>query len=183
MGINSKIGHKAVFLDRDGVVNKAIVIAGMPYPPKSIDELQILPGVRDGIAQLMQNHFKVFIVTNQPDVARGTVLLQNVQVINTFLAKELSIEKVYCCFHDGIENCSCRKPKPGMIFEAAEEWGLDLSNSFLIGDRWRDIEAAHNAGLTSILIDYDYNEKKVKPNYTCTDFKSAVDFILNPQNI
>jgi D-glycero-D-manno-heptose 1,7-bisphosphate phosphatase len=181
MGINSKIGHKAVFLDRDGVVNKAIVIEGLPYPPKSIDELQILPGVRDGIAQLMQFNYKIFIVTNQPDVARGTALLDKVQEINYFLSKELFIEQVYCCFHDGIESCNCRKPKPGMILQAAEEWDLDLNNSFLIGDRWRDIEAAQNAGVTSILIDYNYNEKKVEPNHTCADFKSAVDFILNPK--
>jgi len=179
VGINSKIENKAVFLDRDGVINKAIVIDGKPYPPSTIKEVEILPGVQDGISLLKWNGYKIFVITNQPDVARGTASIQNVQSINSFLAEQLSIDKVYCCFHDENENCNCRKPKPGMINEAAEEWSINLGSSFLIGDRWRDIEAAQNANVVSILLDYDYNEKKVTPYFKCTDFKTAVNFILN----
>lgn len=178
MGINSKIKVKAVFLDRDGVINKAIVINGRPYPPKSINELEILPGVEEGIKRLKQNEYKIFVVTNQPDVARGTALIQTIQEMNSFIEKKLFIDEIYCCFHDGKEKCNCRKPNPGMLIQAAEEWGIDLKNSFLIGDRWRDIEAANSVGVISILLDYDYDEKKVEPHFKCTEFKNAVDFIL-----
>lgn len=176
MGISSKI--KAVFLDRDGVINKAVVIDNKPYPPTCIQEMEILPGVKDGILLLRKNGFLVFIVTNQPDVARGKTPIEKVQEINNFLEKELCIDEVYCCYHDGKEGCDCRKPKPGMILDTQKKWNIDLSRSFMIGDRWRDIEAGKSAGLTTILIDYLYDEKRVEPDFTCYNFKEAVSYIL-----
>jgi len=177
VGINEV--SKAIFLDRDGVVNKSVVKDGKPYPPASIKDLEIIDGVKEGIEKLKKNGFKIFIVTNQPDVARGNTLPGNVQAINTFLERELSINGVYCCLHDDMDDCECRKPKPGMILEAAKTWNIDLSRSFMIGDRWRDIEAGKRAGVTSILIDYNYDEKKVAADFECSNFSEAVYFILN----
>lgn len=171
--------NKAVFLDRDGVLNKSIVKDGKPYPPASIKEFEILPGVVDGIASLKSAGFITIVVTNQPDVGRGVTLEQDVQKINQFLQQELGLDDVFCCFHGGQENCDCRKPKPGMILAASLKWNIDLTKSYMIGDRWRDIEAAIAANVTSILIDYHYDEKRVEPDFSCTEFKSAVEYILN----
>ena len=176
MGISSKI--KAVFLDRDGVINKAVVIDNKPYPPPCLAELEILPGVKEGIILLKQNGYHIFVVTNQPDVARGKTSIEKVQEINDYLEKELLIDEVYCCYHDGIEACSCRKPKPGMIFDASAKWNIDFSRSFIIGDRWRDIEAGRQASVSTILIDYGYDEERVEPNHACKNFSEAVFYIL-----
>jgi len=178
MGIGSKIKAKAVFLDRDGVVNQAVVIDGKPYPPATLIETIILPGVKEGITDLKANGYKIFVVTNQPDVGRGTTSLDKVNEINFYLKSQLNIDAIYCCYHDGIENCDCRKPKPGMILKAAAEWKIDLETSYMIGDRWRDIDAAKAARVTSILIDYNYNEKISDPDFKCINFAGAVDYIL-----
>ena len=178
MGIGSEVKNKAVFLDRDGVINKAVVIDGKPYPPASLDELKILSGVREGIALLKKNGFKILVVTNQPDVSRGKTLPETVETINRFLEKELKIDQVYCCYHDGNENCSCRKPKPGMLLGASKDWNIDLKVSYIIGDRWRDVEAGKAAGVKTLLIEYGYDEKRIEPDFTCTDFSTAVSHIL-----
>lgn len=173
--------NKAVFLDRDGVINATCVRNGKPYPPNSLEEFKILPGVREGLQTLRIAGFKLFIITNQPDVARGKTPQEKVDNIHLFIKNELPIDEVRCCFHDDIDNCSCRKPKPGMILELSEKWQINLSNSYIIGDRWRDIEAGKRAGVISLLIDYNYDEKRIEPDYTCSDFSSAVNNILNSQ--
>jgi len=175
MGINQV---KAVFLDRDGVINKAVVIDGKPYPPNSLRELVILPGVQEGIADLKSNGFKIFVVTNQPDVARGKTPIEKVVEINQYLKTTFNIDEVYCCYHDGFENCDCRKPKPGMLLKAANDWQIDLKSSYMIGDRWRDIDAAKAAGVKSILIDYHYDEKVSDSDFKCVNFADAVNYIL-----
>lgn len=171
--------QKAVFLDRDGVINEAVVINGKPYPPPSLSELKLIPGVKDGVYQLKKAGYKIFVITNQPDVARGITPVENIHLIHSYLKVELDLDEVRCCFHDDTDNCQCRKPKPGMILELTEKWDIDLSTSYLIGDRWRDIEAGKAANITSILIDYGYNEKKTEPDFLCTDFISAVNTILH----
>jgi D-glycero-D-manno-heptose 1,7-bisphosphate phosphatase len=173
--------NKAVFLDRDGVINKAVVIDSKPFPPASINELEIIEGVKEGIAQLKEAGYIIIVATNQPDVARGKTALQKVQEINSFLESKLSIDEVYCCYHDGPDNCHCRKPKPGMLLDAAEKYRIHLQQSFMIGDRWRDIEAGKEAGVTTILIDYNYDEKKTAPDFTAANFSEAVNYILQPQ--
>jgi D-glycero-D-manno-heptose 1,7-bisphosphate phosphatase len=170
--------NKAVFLDRDGVINKAVVIEGRPYPPASLQQMELLPGVAAGILLLKQAGYLVFVATNQPDVARGKTPQAAVDEINHYLQNHLHIDEVYCCYHDGIENCDCRKPKPGMLLQAAAKYDVDLNTSFMVGDRWRDIEAGIQAGVTTVLIDYQYDEKKVAANFTCNSFSEAVGFIL-----
>lgn len=175
MGIHTKV--KAVFLDRDGVINKAVVLNGRPYPPSSISDLIIVDGVEDGLLTLKQLGFLLIIVTNQPDVARGKTSITVVNEINSFLKKELNLDDIYCCIHDSFDYCNCRKPKPGMIFEAAKKWNIDLTQSFIVGDRWRDIETGINAGVKTLLIDYGYDEKFIKPDFISKDFRGVVEYI------
>lgn len=178
MGVGSKIKSKVIFLDRDGVLNKAIVKNGKPYPPSKIEELEILPGVYEGIQLLKHSGFKLIVITNQPDVARGVTTIEVVNEINNSIIKQLEVDEIICCFHDDSENCECRKPKPGMILQALKKWDIDLSVSYLIGDRWRDIQTAKNIGLTSILIKYDYDEKKINADFECSNLEEAANFIL-----
>jgi D-glycero-D-manno-heptose 1,7-bisphosphate phosphatase len=151
---------KAVFLDRDGVINKALVVNDKPYPPANLMELQILPNVERALSNLRKYNYKLIVVTNQPDVARGKVLLETVNEINSYLQKVLSIDEFFCCFHDDSDNCKCRKPKPGGILSMIQKYNIDTTQSFMVGDRWRDVEAGKAAGCKSIFIDYGYNERK-----------------------
>lgn len=170
---------KAVFLDRDGVLNKAEIIDGKPFPPASVDKLEIPEGVKDGLISLKKAGYLLIVITNQPDVSRKTTTEERVSEMNEYLRKELLLDDVFCCFHDNTDNCDCRKPKPGMVFSASKKWNIDLSNSFLIGDRWRDIETGKNVGLRTILIDYHYDEKYVEPDFTCQNFTEATNIILS----
>jgi D-glycero-D-manno-heptose 1,7-bisphosphate phosphatase len=152
--------RKAVFLDRDGVINAAKIINGKPYPPKDIRELKILPGVFEALNDLHRKEYILLVVTNQPDVARGTTLKIDVELINNALKKSLPIDDFFTCYHDDRDKCICRKPSPGNILLAANKFKIDLAQSYLIGDRWRDIESGISAGCKTIFIDYNYNEKK-----------------------
>ena len=150
MGISSEIKVKAVFLDRDGVLNKAKIILNKPYPPSNMDEMEISIGVHNGIKLLKKAGFKLIVITNQPDVARGTADIDVINTLNNYILSELEVDEIKCCFHDDSENCNCRKPKPGMILDAVNQWNIDLSTSYLVGDRWRDIETAKDTKLTTI---------------------------------
>ncbi len=175
MGVSSEV--KAVFLDRDGVLNKPVIVNGKPYPPKSLNELEILEGVKEGLEQLSELNLLLIVVTNQPDVARGLTTAKVVDEINNNLKQKLLIDDIFCCMHDNSDNCECRKPKPGLIFDAAKKWDIDLTSSFMIGDRWKDVEAGRRAGLKTILIEHQYKEKYDKPDFTCHNFLEAVNTI------
>jgi D-glycero-D-manno-heptose 1,7-bisphosphate phosphatase len=152
--------RRAVFLDRDGVINRAFVRDGKPYPPEGLDELEVLPGVADALAALREAGFLLIIVTNQPDVARGTKTREEVEAINAALGLALPIDEFRTCFHDSADNCDCRKPKPGALLAAAAAHGIDLAESFMVGDRWRDTEAGQRAGCKTVFIDCGYREKQ-----------------------
>jgi len=137
---------RAVFLDRDGTLIRNYLENEIFVPLRNFDEFEILPGVKSAVALLIANGFEIVVVTNQPDVARGKVEIQFVQSINDLLGEELSIKHFYVCPHDNAENCSCRKPKPGMILAAARDLDLSVSESFLVGDSWKDLAAAGEAG-------------------------------------
>lgn len=167
----------AVFLDRDGIINKAVVRDGKPYPPASLSDLQWVEGIKELIDGVKNLGYKVFVFTNQPDVARGDMSQATVDEIHNYIVKQLNIDKVYCCFHDDKDNCHCRKPKPGMILDAQKEWSVDLGRSFVVGDRWRDIAAGQAAGVRTILVDYNYNEKKVTPDFTTRNLAEVLTVI------
>ena len=172
--------HRAVFLDRDGVINKAHMVDGKPYPPRNLDELELIPGVEHAILQLRDHDYFCIVITNQPDVARGKASRETVESINQFLIQNLAIHEIISCYHDGHENCDCRKPKPGSLLKAALKYNIDLSKSFMVGDRWRDIEAGENAGCKTFFIDYQYNEKQPQnPTYKVASLTDVVNIILN----
>jgi D-glycero-D-manno-heptose 1,7-bisphosphate phosphatase len=148
--------RRAVFLDRDGVLNRAFVRDGKPYPPASLEELEILPGVPEALARLRQAGFLLIVVTNQPDVARGTQRRERVEAINDALTSALPLDEVVTSYEDG--DSPRRKPNPGMLLEAAERHRIDLACSFMIGDRWKDVEAGRRAGCRTVFIDYGYRE-------------------------
>jgi D-glycero-D-manno-heptose 1,7-bisphosphate phosphatase len=149
----------AVFLDRDGVINRAFVRDGAPCPPSSLQDLQILPSVPDALSALKARGYSLVVVTNQPDVARGTSSRELVDSIHERLSRELDLDAILTCFHDSGDDCECRKPKPGLLYQAAEEFGIDLSSSFMVGDRWGDVEAGRRAGCRTFFIDYGYDER------------------------
>ena len=150
--------EKAVFFDRDGVLNSAIVRNGKPFSPTSLSEFRIEYGAGKVIEKLKEMNFLTFIISNQPEIARGNLSIQNVLKMNSLLEQRFGITKSYFCPHDDFDNCECRKPKPGMLIQAALEFDLDLTKCFLVGDRWKDIEAGKAAGCKSILLDRGYDE-------------------------
>jgi D-glycero-D-manno-heptose 1,7-bisphosphate phosphatase len=171
--------EKAVFLDRDGVINQAIVRDGKPYPPKSLKSLKIISGVNDSLQSLISNGWKVIVVTNQPDPARGFTSRREVEKINDHIKQVLSITEVFTCYHIDKDRCYCRKPKAGLLIFAAKKYKINLNNSYMIGDRWKDIEAGNRAGCKTFFIDYSYKEKKpVNFTYQVKSFNEAVKIIL-----
>jgi D-sedoheptulose 7-phosphate isomerase len=173
--------RRAVFLDRDGVINRAIVRNGTPHPPATLEELEIFPDVPEALHELKAHGFELLVITNQPDVARGTQTRDAVEGIHQKLASTLPLDDILVCYHTDQDNCSCRKPKPGMLLEAARKHDLDLSVSFLIGDRWRDIEAGKNAGCKTILIEGGYHEKQSRqaPDARVGSLREAASWIIH----
>ncbi len=151
--------NRAVFLDRDGVISRAVVRNGKPYPPASVEETEILPDTFEALLLLKGAGMRLAVITNQPDVARGTQTRERVEAINAFLAASLPLDRFEVCFHDDNENCDCRKPKPGLIRSAARALGCDPALGFVVGDRWRDIEAGKAAGCRTVWIDRSYVEQ------------------------
>ena len=171
--------NKAVFLDRDGVINRAIVRDGKPYPPCSLSELEILPGVTDALNSLHKAKWLLIVVTNQPDVSRGITRQADVEEINQYLHKCLPIDEILSCYHDSIDACNCRKPMPGALLSAAVAHSIDLQLSYMVGDRWRDTEAGERAGCKTIFLDYGYKEKQPKKfNHRVRSLAEAVEIIL-----
>ncbi|MCI0704236.1 MAG: HAD family hydrolase [Planctomycetia bacterium] len=171
--------QRVVFLDRDGVLNRAFPEGDTTRPPMSVDELELLPGVPESLARLREAGFVLVVVTNQPDVARGKQTREAVEAINTRLGEQLPLLDVFACFHDTPGKCSCRKPKPGLLLSAAAKWNLDLTSGVLIGDRWSDIAAAHAAGCRGVLIDTPFSQRqRCSPDHCAADITEAVDWIL-----
>ena len=171
---------RAVFFDRDGVLNRAVVRGGKPYPPASLRELQILPEASEVLTALHAAGFLLIGVTNQPDVARGTQSRGVVEAINATLLRALPLSEILVCYHDDSDDCFCRKPQPGLLLQASARYNLALSESFLIGDRWRDIEAGQRAGCKTVLLDYGYNERKAEKPADCivSSLADAVTWIM-----
>jgi D-glycero-D-manno-heptose 1,7-bisphosphate phosphatase len=148
----------AVFLDRDGVLNEAFVRDGVPTPPRSVDEFRILPDAAAACSNLKRAGFVLVVVTNQPDVARGTLAAAEVDRIHDRLRRRVPLDEICVCVHDDADGCACRKPRPGMLLDAAERLNLDLARSACVGDRWRDVEAARRAGVKAVYVDRHYGE-------------------------
>lgn len=173
-------GLPAVFLDRDGIINRAIVRDGKPFPPARLEELEILSGTFVSLLELANSGYTLIGVTNQPDVARGTQSRQTVESFNALIQSKLPIREFFVCYHDNGDNCDCRKPKPGLILQAAQKYRLDLSHSWMVGDRWKDIAAGQAAGLKTIFVNYHYAEtyEGLPADFTVDDTSFLADIIL-----
>ena len=168
---------RAVFLDRDGVINRTVVRAGRPHPPASAEDTEVLPGVPEALRALKTAGFALVVVTNQPDVARGTQTHAGVEAIHARLGAELPIDEFRVCYHDDRDGCACRKPQPGLLLQAP---AYDLGQSIMVGDRWRDIEAGRRAGVrATILVDHGYDEShETTPDVRVRSLGEAADWIL-----
>jgi D-glycero-D-manno-heptose 1,7-bisphosphate phosphatase len=149
----------AVFLDRDGVISRPTIRDGRPYPPRSLEELELLPGVQEALHRLKAAGYCLVVVTNQPDIARGIVRRTVVDGMNDWLKSVLPLDAVLMCAHDDRDLCQCRKPLPGLIAQAARELHVECTSSYMIGDRWRDVEAGRRAGCKTFFIDCGYDER------------------------
>lgn len=172
---------RAVFLDRDGVINRAITRDGLPFPPMSLKDFEILPGVPEACAKLKAAGFLLVVATNQPDVGRGIVPRELVEAMNAQMEKVIALDRIEICFHPGrgASDCDCRKPKPGMLLNAAKALDIDLAQSWMVGDRWRDVDCGHAAGCRTVFIEGNYVEKlKQKPDFSARHLGEAADIIL-----
>lgn len=171
--------RKAVFLDRDGVINRAIVVDGRPYAPRHPAEFRLMPGARANVARLRRAGFRIVVVTNQPDVAKRLIDPEDLGRMNKRLIEELAIDTVRVCVHAQEAGCSCRKPRPGMLIAAASELGIDLRRSYMVGDRWSDVEAGRAAGCYTLKIERGYvNDRPVHPDAVVLTFAQAVKHII-----
>lgn len=176
MGISEMKG-RAIFLDRDGVINKTILCDGKPYSPRKFDEFVFNDGIREAVYKMKEFGYKVFVVSNQPDVARGVISQDVLNLMTEKMRFELPLDDIFICPHDDYHHCLCRKPKPGMLMEAVEKWEIDLSSSFIIGDTWKDMEAGRAAGCKTILLDAPYNQDAYC-DFRVESLSEAIDLII-----
>lgn len=169
----------AVFLDRDGVLNEAVVRCGRPHPPATLEDLVLNPEAVHQLPRLRRAGFVLVCVTNQPDVARGLTPLSTVRALNDAVRRELALDDLRCCLHDDGDGCACRKPAPGMLLDAAHDHGIDLSRSVMVGDRWSDVAAGRRAGCRAVLVGSGYSEPpSVEADHRAASLGEAVDWVL-----
>ena len=171
--------RRAVLLDRDGVINRTFVRDGVTYPPRTLKEFEFLPGVLEATKRLADADWLLVVVTNQPDVARGTQTREAIEAMNREVTTFLPVLEVFTCWHDSSAGCECRKPKPGLLLDAARRWGFDLRQSIMVGDRWSDVEAGQAVGCFSILVDNPFGgAERCKPDKSVRDLAEAADWII-----
>lgn len=171
--------RSAVFLDRDGVLNRLVVRDGRAGSPRTLEEFELLPGVDLAVDILRRASLLVVVVTNQPDVARGFLTPAELERMHECLGRFVSVDAIYTCSHDDEDACPCRKPKPGLLLRAAQELQIPLRKSFLIGDTWKDIEAGKAAGCTTFLINpANKNFAGLAPDFVVSNLPAAVEAIL-----
>jgi D-glycero-D-manno-heptose 1,7-bisphosphate phosphatase len=169
---------KAVFLDADGVLNKAIMIDDKPAAPTSVKDLVFFDDVKPSLQRLREAGYLLICVTNKPDVERGLMTQEVVDEILDRYRSELKLDDVCVCFH---EKDPCFKPKPGMILEAASKHNIDLTQSFMVGDRCKDIECGQAAKVKTIWINWNYPlEGRPDPSadFTADSMEDAANWIL-----
>jgi len=170
----------AVFLDRDGVINANLERDGKPVAPTTLAEFRLLPGVEDAVSRLKAAGYLVIVCTNQPDVAAGRTPRPTVEAMHNLVRTKLDVDDIKVCFHSDADRCDCRKPKPGMILAAAQEYAIDLPRSYIIGDRWRDVAAGRAAGCLTIFVEYGYEQEGPnQPDHIVASLAEAADLILD----
>lgn len=176
----SGAARRAVFLDRDGVLIRTNIRNGRPYAITPSDVVNVLGGVPESCSALLRAGFILVMVTNQPDVARGTTPRGFVEDVNGQIRATLGLHAVQVCYHDDKDDCDCRKPRPGLLTSAAEAFDIDLTRSAMVGDRWRDIEAGRRAGCRTVLIGDGYDETGcMTPDFTAASLADAMPWIVS----
>jgi len=176
------MNQKTVFLDRDGIINEVLlsVVSRTPFSPLRMKQVVLVEGIKEVVEELHSMGYLVIVVTNQPDVARHIVDKRTVDRINKKLKDLVGFDDIFTCYHDEIDKCDCRKPKAGLFLKAKGLYGIDFSKSYVVGDRWRDIEAGKGIGAKTIFVDYNYGENKPKnPSFIIKDIKEIVGVIKN----
>ena len=176
--------RRAVFLDRDGVINRSSCVDGRPYAPRRLSDFRLLPGVADAVARLRQAGFLAIVVTNQPDVGNGLMTRATLDAMHARLLRSVTVDSVLVCPHRQDDGCACRKPQPGLILSAIRDFAIDPSCSYMIGDRWSDVAAGKAAGLYSVFIDRGYAEAmQERPDLVATSLPQAARSILSRRSI
>jgi D-glycero-D-manno-heptose 1,7-bisphosphate phosphatase len=170
--------RRAVFLDRDGVLNEAMVRGDRAYAPLTLEDFRLVEGAAAQVGRLRQASLVPIVFTNQPEVARGLLAPETLARMHERLRAAIPVEDVFVCVHDSNDGCACHKPKPGMLHAAAARWGLDLRRSFVVGDRWRDIDAGRAAGCYTILVERPYSQC-ASADAQVASLGEAVDVILS----
>ena len=133
----------------------------------------------ESVARLQSAGYLCICVTNQPDFARGTRTRENIAAMNARVERELGLDDLLVCLHDTPDNCSCRKPGPGMLLEAAQKWNLNLPASWMVGDRASDVRAGKNAGCRTIFLDRGYDRPTgIATDYVCASLAQGTDCIV-----
>ena len=171
--------NKAVFLDRDGVINEVLLRDGRYASPRSKNDFTFIDGIGMFVADLKEKGYLVIVATNQPDLARELLPKHDLDAMHQSLSEKFAVDDIYVCPHVQKDDCSCRKPRPGMLLEAAVKWRVDMSRSFMVGDMERDIEAGRQAGCRTVLVRREYNQDvradHVITAYTPLTFESGTD--------
>jgi D-glycero-D-manno-heptose 1,7-bisphosphate phosphatase len=174
---------RAVFLDRDGVINANLERNGKPVAPTTLEQFSFLPGVEEAVGRLKAAGFAIVVVTNQPDIKNGLTTMETLLAMHAQVRRRLTVDDIKVCLHVDADKCECRKPKPGMLLEAAAQHQIDLPKSYLVGDRWRDIQAGAAAGCLTIFVDYDYpQDGSMQPDWVVRSLPEAVAIILDQEN-
>jgi D-glycero-D-manno-heptose 1,7-bisphosphate phosphatase len=168
----------AVFLDRDGVLIDTHLVDGVTRPPADVAAMRVLPGVDAALERLRAAGFALIVVTNQPDVRRGLQRRERVLAINDALQARFAFDAVQVCFHDTLDDCDCRKPKPGLLLDAARALDLDLRVSYMVGDRPTDIEAGRRAGCRTVCVTHA-GPSTGSADFTAEHLPAAADWILS----
>lgn len=171
----------AIFLDRDGVINRNIVRDGRPFAPTSVEEFILLPGVPEAVTALRAAGYLIIVVTNQPDIATGKQTWATVDLMHKRMRQMVPVDDIEVCGHVEQDHCACRKPKPGMLFNAAAKHDIVFDKSWMIGDRWRDMEAGRAAGCRTVFVDYNYpaDPRPDRPDIVVGSLSEAVPLLLN----
>jgi D-glycero-D-manno-heptose 1,7-bisphosphate phosphatase len=174
---------RAVFADRDGVLCANVMRDGRPVAPTRLEDFRLLPGVEDSVCALKSAGYLVIVVTNQPDVSTGRTPRATVEAMHNIIRSTLDVDDIKACFHTDADGCTCRKPKPGMILQAAAERAIDLPASFVVGDRWSDVAAGQEAGCATIFVDCGHEaDRPIKADAVVGSFAEAARVILGRGN-
>ena len=170
--------NTAVFLDRDGVLNELVLRDGMAVSPRRVEDFRLSDGAMQAVQRLREVGLLVFVVSNQPDIARGQLTQEDLSQMSRILEDIVGINEVVVCPHDDADGCVCRKPKPGMLYGLAERWDVDLQKSFVVGDSWKDIEAGRRAGCRTVFLDRGRG-RSADADWTVVTLGDAVQVIVS----